>query len=140
MGGYIWSVLLAFLPLCWLLGFAVGRMDHAAGRARRPGGFAAPSSHVSGFVNPETGLPRPTSTGCRPAGLRLVDAATPATPPGPSRTTGRTGSTGGLYIVTGTGGRPGTGTTAADGELTRRALEAAAERASWARQRPPEAS
>ena len=77
------SVLLLLLPVCWLAGFAVGRMDHASGRYRRRGGELRPPaspgpSQGTWFINGATpGLEVSFSSSTQPGGA----SAARVTPP-----------------------------------------------------------
>ena len=111
LDNYVWGAFLFCLPLCWLVGFAVGQADRR-GRGRRRGGFVLISPSVSGSASPTT---EPTlelvgtSTGCRTAGTQPEVTGSPVKPAGPSRTIARGSSGAALAIRLGdrTTGAPG---------------------------------
>ena len=92
---------------CWLLAcLALVVLCGAAGRRPRHGGYMVlpPASNGS---SPPMGGARPTSTGCRPVGLRLAGPAGQAPHHPPSSDTERGFSTDGRSPSTATAGYPG---------------------------------
>lgn len=95
------------LGACWLCALClfVGLLL-VGGRRPRHGGYVD-LRRASSCTNQPTALAHPTSTGCKPVGLRLADTDGQATPPPPNSDTGPGCSTDGRSVSTATAGYPG---------------------------------
>lgn len=79
----------------------------ARGRRRRHGGYVRPLSPASSSTSPRTVRALPTSTGCRPVGLKPVDRVGRALHHRLSSGTASGSSTSGRFAGTATAGFPG---------------------------------